>query len=731
MNSGNAGSVRYSRQTTIGIDELGQKNNDDTQQSQKPPKPKPKPKNRSQLGSDFVAPDGGWGWVVVFAAGFSNLCTFPVLQQFGLLFRERMIELSIGGSEVTTIINTHSALTSIVGLANGPMFRRFTYRQVAFGGALLVSIAIMLTACMDSFAGYMVTFAVLYGAGVGINASANSLALNTYFKRKRRLATGFAWTLTGLGPIVAPHLITLMQRKFGTPGTVLVFGGFACHAIAWALLYQPVQWHARRPAVDGSDQQESQEATDPTGVSGTEETIPVTPAPSARCSFCQAEGTTTELVAAYDAMVMDTGTPMLSLANDGWYSRNSLRSLYSSRHSLTTPRYLSLRPSMLNLSGAGMGSGATGGVAKDSAARTIDECHTEDCPQVQAEHEPLRRPQRTQDQQPKVAPAAVVPRDPLPAVAQSWPVAAEVALPSVPQDPIAKNRRRTMSAGEREVLKQASRRLEQLVAEQHHSHRQQQQQQQRGTRRACTCCSVALVPPPSQARVVAGGHPNPDPGRSLTVLQRLVVFFDLDLLRDRVYVNIMVGITIANFAELNFSILTPFVLAEFGCDRHQIATAMSLLAATDICCRFLVPFIANRLDWQNRTFFLLGVINMALGRIVLAHFHSYPVVLAVACWIGFNKGLRTVFMALAIPSHVPLDRLPGATGIHLLFAGIFYLVAGPLVGFVRDSTDYATTLHFLNLATYTMAVSWCVEMYYLTPRRQKHQRNNGSGNSSS
>lgn len=65
---------------------------------------------------------------------------------------------------------------------------------------------------------------------------------------------------------------------------------------------------------------------------------------------------------------------------------------------------------------------------------------------------------------------------------------------------------------------------------------------------------------------------------------------------------------------------------------------------------------------------------------MLAHFHSYPVVLAVACWIGFNKGLRTVFMALAIPSHVPLDRLPGATGIHLLFAGIFYLLAGPLVG---------------------------------------------------
>lgn len=52
----------------------------------------------------------------------------------------------------------------------------------------------------------------------------------------------------------------------------------------------------------------------------------------------------------------------------------------------------------------------------------------------------------------------------------------------------------------------------------------------------------------------------------------------------------------------------------------------------------------------------------------------------MACWIGFNKGLRTVFMALAIPSHVPLDRLPGATGIQLLFSGVFYLLMGPLIG---------------------------------------------------
>lgn len=32
-----------------------------------------KRKNKSDLGTNFVAPDGGWGWLVAIAAGFSNV----------------------------------------------------------------------------------------------------------------------------------------------------------------------------------------------------------------------------------------------------------------------------------------------------------------------------------------------------------------------------------------------------------------------------------------------------------------------------------------------------------------------------------------------------------------------------------------------------------------------------------------------------------------------------------
>jgi hypothetical protein len=100
---------------------------------------------------------------VCMAAGCSNLFTFPVLQQFGLIFRERLAILGIPTAEITTMINMNQALTCLCGLANGPVFRRFTFRQVSFFGAMLVSLALFLTSFADSFVKFLITFSILYG----------------------------------------------------------------------------------------------------------------------------------------------------------------------------------------------------------------------------------------------------------------------------------------------------------------------------------------------------------------------------------------------------------------------------------------------------------------------------------------------------------------------------------------------------------------------------------------
>lgn len=117
-------------------------------------------------------------------------------------------------------------------------------------------------------------------------------------------------------------------------------------------------------------------------------------------------------------------------------------------------------------------------------------------------------------------------------------------------------------------------------------------------------------------------------------------------------------------------------------------------------------------------------------------FQSYWCILGAFCWIGLGKGLRTVFMNLVIPSHVPLKRLPAACGLQLVFAGIFFFFMGPVVGeslhlhiwngfgqsfntqtlylagYIRDRTNYVVTLHSLNVITYFVVFCWMLEKFY-------------------
>lgn len=125
-----------------------------------------------------------------------------------------------------------------------------------------MSISLFLSTFCENFLSYLIFYAICYGkcymaamekivhiivvgSGIGITQSANSLALNTYFKEKRRIATGLSWTTTGLGPIVWPYIITALNDMYGMQGTLFIFSAFACHAVMCSLLLQPVHWHTK------------------------------------------------------------------------------------------------------------------------------------------------------------------------------------------------------------------------------------------------------------------------------------------------------------------------------------------------------------------------------------------------------------------------------------------------------------------------------------------------------
>lgn len=94
----------------------------------------------------------------------------------------------------------------------------------------------------------------------------------------------------------------------------------------------------------------------------------------------------------------------------------------------------------------------------------------------------------------------------------------------------------------------------------------------------------------------------------------LVQFFDLDLLRDNIYLNIMIGMAISIFAETNFAILTPFILSDLNFSADEIAIILFAMAIADLVSRFCSPFIADRLNLSIRVSYLISLVLLVLTR---------------------------------------------------------------------------------------------------------------------
>ncbi|XP_014088015.2 monocarboxylate transporter 9 [Bactrocera oleae] len=602
---------------------LAEKNNITVYNATTAPK-KPKRRDKSDLGPNFVAPDGGWGWVVCIAAGLSNFSLFPPLQQFGLIYRQRMADLGFTAKETTTIINVVMSLSSVVGIVNGATFRRFTFRQVAITGNILAFMGILLTAWATTFWQYILCLSMLYGCGLGLSMAATALAVNTYFKNRRRRATGFTWTITGLGPIIFPHISTILLVLYGAQGTILIFAAVTMNAFVCALTLQPVLWHTKKPKA----------AVEETTNDANKPLAPESEEGEYKCKYCQYKRQPKRSIFASQYLfneddletpgyeITEPGTPMMARANDGWFgSKLSL----AAEMNPTRLRHKVMRQASIK--------------AHATDPEHADESHLNKPNYFNRMHEDYER----------------------------YTSKTSVYSKSEEFHCTCAEEKALMQKISDEELK---REQERLKAEE-------------------------------EAKELAKSKMN--------FLQKVVIFFDLDLLRDFTFVNLVMGMTIMMFAEMNFSVLTPFILNEYGFNNEQISLAMSTLGGMDICVRFLAPFALEKVKLDNRVLFAFGIIAIAFGRLFVALSSSYYVVLIFFILIGFGKAFRTIFSPLIIPSYVPLKRLPAASGLQLVFNTLFSLAAGPILGTITDATSYTTTIHVLNLLTVLALLLWILE----------------------
>ncbi|XP_034240163.1 monocarboxylate transporter 10-like [Thrips palmi] len=192
---------------------------------------------------DVVFPDGGYGWVIMAAFSVNTMFVVQLSMVFGLILTEAFRELDMPKTGVATIMTFNQSFSLLFGLVSGSLVRRFGYRRVAVVGVVLASCGMVLTAFSTSFMAFMVTYGVIMSAGAGLTTPAFSVALNSYFKKRRSLVTGLALGLTGASGVLFPQIVSAMLKYLGSSWTCVGCGGLSLFALVAAAFLDPVEQH--------------------------------------------------------------------------------------------------------------------------------------------------------------------------------------------------------------------------------------------------------------------------------------------------------------------------------------------------------------------------------------------------------------------------------------------------------------------------------------------------------
>uniref|UniRef100_A0A8D8JBV2 Monocarboxylate transporter 14 n=3 Tax=Culex pipiens TaxID=7175 RepID=A0A8D8JBV2_CULPI len=677
-------------------------------------------------------PDGGWGWMVVFAYGLANIMIIPVLQSFGLIFKDTFQQINISATDASLIINLASAVGMTFGLFNGPLLRSYGFRRVAFLGGTMFSLGLMLTSSAETFTHFIITYSIIASLGMGFCNSSFSLALNTYFVARRNKAAGIAMTITGLGPILLPQLVSLLVSRYGSRNCLLIIGALATHIMVAALLLQPVKRHMV-PAVEPSKSPVK----------------PVTPPMIAKPVQIPVEKSALE--EAYS--VVDALNPKAesrweldSDNEDDYLERQNFmdnynidaQSIYGFEQT-TQPRHRDslqvIPPTLLQLARA-KSEVLTVAQRRPSMAEMLT---YKTYSQKALESSPLGKLQQPESKRWFQSGSV-----------ESVNLESSLALFGEAE----KDRRNTMDVAVGEAPKKRVRTLSATTSPPTTGKRWFESEDsvhlassvrifdERGTRSMpiqLQTIPQSKVVSDDQSRLPSIIRNSPDAVRPTspktttfdlsqvdsakkvppssskqTFLQKLVSIFDLTLLKDKIYVNMMLGMSIAVFAEINFSLLTPFILNDLGYQTEQIASVMSTLAMTDLLFRFISPFVGDFLKLKPRVMYMIALTMLIVTRFSILLARNYTEMLVVAFFLGVAKGVRTVYMGLVIPSYIPIKRLPAASSIQMMTNGIILMTIGPLVGLIRDlSGSYSKSILFINVFTMVTLAMWAVEMVYV------------------
>ncbi|XP_005099533.1 monocarboxylate transporter 12-like [Aplysia californica] len=192
-----------------------------------------------------AAPDGGYGWVIVFSCFLSHVLLGGLGRNDGIFFLQFRDRYGKSAQLTAWVLALVTSIRLLFGPVASTLCGRFSARATVMVGGIQITLACLLTAYAPDFWFLFFSHTALQGFGRGFMYAPPLIMIGQYFDKRRGLSTGVGTSGVGVGTFFLVPLTQLLFDFYGFQGAFLILTAIVTNSFVVAMLLRPLSLHRK------------------------------------------------------------------------------------------------------------------------------------------------------------------------------------------------------------------------------------------------------------------------------------------------------------------------------------------------------------------------------------------------------------------------------------------------------------------------------------------------------
>ncbi|OQV19610.1 putative Monocarboxylate transporter 2 [Hypsibius exemplaris] len=189
--------------------------------------------------TENAAPDGGFGWIIVFGVFMIHIIIDGITYSFGILLPDLLDKFEGSKGETSWIISVLIGTTYGCGPLPSLLASKFGRRPVALAGGVIACLGAFLSSYSTQIWQLIMLYGFLTGLGCGLMYLPAVVTVNYWFEKNRARAVGIAVCGSGMGMMVFPPLTRYLLDEYSVSGCLIIFAGVLLNCCVFCALLRP------------------------------------------------------------------------------------------------------------------------------------------------------------------------------------------------------------------------------------------------------------------------------------------------------------------------------------------------------------------------------------------------------------------------------------------------------------------------------------------------------------